>query len=286
MRFKVRRFDGRLLKSNRTLPIDHHNLGINHSLAHCTLLTPFSGRHREPREPSQISTYVIPAIAETCFRVLLINNIEHSRPLIRTSSTWAQSKNGWSFHVSPIRDYGGVGGREPNKSQISPDYVRCSRKWSMHAGLCSNMTTVQRFGHTVHKYFLVFEVFCHKLTFKPAPYSLQGDIDYRCEDGRFPVSTSSVIISNPGSLSSSDTGVDPGIRSWKKHSSGWARCQKAIGGIYFTKKWRAETLQPGLEFDNFKPRLESGIFKCIYWLNGSFLGVMIGVFWKRKSRPV
>jgi hypothetical protein len=29
-------------------------------------------------------------------------------------------------------------------------------------------------------------------------------------------------------------------------------------------------LQPGLEFDNFKPRLESGIFKCISGLNSSF----------------
>jgi hypothetical protein len=37
-------------------------------------------------------------------------------------------------------------------------------------------------------------------------------------------------------------------------------------------KWRAETPQPGLEFDNFKPRLKSGIFKCISWLNGSFFG--------------
>jgi hypothetical protein len=42
--------------------------------------------------------------------------------------------------------------------------------------------------------------------------------------------------------------------------------------IYVTKKWRAATLQPGLEFDDFKPRLESGIFKCISWLNGSYFG--------------
>jgi hypothetical protein len=48
--------------------------------------------------------------------------------------------------------------------------------------------------------------------------------------------------------------------------------KKAIDGIYFSKKWRAETRQPGLEFDNIKPRLESGIFKCISWLNGSFFG--------------
>ncbi len=77
---------------------------------------------------------------------------------------------------------------------------------------------------------------------------------------------------NLDSISSSETGVNPGTRSWKKHLSEWARCQTAIGGIYVTKKWRAETLQPGLEFDYFKPWLESGIFKCISWLNGSFFG--------------
>jgi hypothetical protein len=33
-----------------------------------------------------------------------------------------------------------------------------------------------------------------------------------------------------------------------------------------------ETLQHGLKFDNFKPRLKSGIFIWISWLNGSFLG--------------
>ncbi len=62
-------------------------------------------------------------------------------------------------------------------------------------------------------------------------------IDNRCEDGRFPVSASWVTISNHESLSSSETG----IQSWKKHLTDWARCQKAIGGIYFPKKWRAET---------------------------------------------
>jgi hypothetical protein len=93
-------------------------------------------------------------------------------------------------------------------------------------------------------------------------------IDWRCEDGRFPVSASCVTIPNPDSLSSSETGVNLGIRSWKKHWSERARCQKAIGGIYFTKKWTSETLQPGLEFENFKPKLISGIFKCISWLNG------------------
>ncbi len=40
--------------------------------------------------------------------------------------------------------------------------------------------------------------------------------------------------------------------------------------LYFTKKWRAETQQHSSGFANFKPRFESGIFKCISWLNGSF----------------
>ncbi len=35
-------------------------------------------------------------------------------------------------------------------------------------------------------------------------------IGYRCEDGRFPASVSSVTTSNPDSLSSSETAVNPG----------------------------------------------------------------------------
>jgi hypothetical protein len=87
----------------------------------------------------------------------------------------------------------------------------------------------------------------------------------------FLVSASCVTISNLHPLSSSETGVNPGIRSWKKHLFEWARCQKAaIGGIYIATKWRAETLQRSLEFDNFKPRHERGIFKWICRLNDSF----------------
>ncbi len=47
---------------------------------------------------------------------------------------------------------------------------------------------------------------------------------------------------------------------------------KPVGSIYFTKKFRAETLQPVLEFDNFKPRLKSSFFRCIFRLNGSLFG--------------
>jgi hypothetical protein len=82
------------------------------------------------------------------------------------------------------------------------------------------------------------------------------------------------LISNLESLSSSETGANRGIRSWKNHFSEWACCQKAIGGSYFKKKWRAATLHPGLELDNFNTRLKSGIFKCISSLYVSF-------FWGR-----
>jgi hypothetical protein len=36
---------------------------------------------------------------------------------------------------------------------------------------------------------------------------------------------------------------------------------------------RAETLQLGSQFANFKHRLENSIFKSISWLNSSFYGV-------------
>jgi hypothetical protein len=41
----------------------------------------------------------------------------------------------------------------------------------------------------------------------------RAHIAHRCDDGRFPVSASCLTISNPGSPSSSETGVNPGIRS-------------------------------------------------------------------------
>ncbi len=126
----------------------------------------------------------------------------------------------------------------------------------------------------------IFVVFVEPWTLLVLP------IDYRFEDGRSPVSASCLTISNPNLLSSSETGVNPGLRSWKKHLSDWARCQKAVGGIYLTKKRRAETLQPGSEFDNFKPRLKSVSSNVSHGWTVRFPGVMIGVFWKRESRPI
>jgi hypothetical protein len=40
-------------------------------------------------------------------------------------------------------------------------------------------------------------------------------VDYRFEDGPSSVSVSCVTISKPDSLCNSDTGVNPGIKSWQ-----------------------------------------------------------------------
>jgi hypothetical protein len=45
--------------------------------------------------------------------------------------------------------------------------------------------------------------------------------------------------------------------------------RKALG---ISISQRIEEPTYGLDFDNFKPRLQSGIFECISWLNGSFFG--------------
>jgi hypothetical protein len=95
-------------------------------------------------------------------------------------------------------------------------------------------------------------------------------MDYRREYGCFPVSTSCVTISNPNALSSRETWMNVGIRSWKPKE--WVRCQKAVGGIYFTQKGRHDALQTGLLTEHFNSLLKRGIFKRISWLNDSFVG--------------
>jgi hypothetical protein len=90
-----------------------------------------------------------------------------------------------------------------------------------------------------------------------------------------------VTISNPESLSSGEAGVNQGLRSWKKALTWTSSTSESRSCYLFQRQWRAVILQPGLEFDSFKHWLKRGIFKYISWLNGSFLGVMIGVFWKR-----
>jgi hypothetical protein len=66
-------------------------------------------------------------------------------------------------------------------------------------------------------------------------HTIRPIIDYRYEDDRFLVSPSCVTCANPNLLPSSETEVNPGIRSWRMHLSEWALCQKAIEGIYSKK---------------------------------------------------
>ncbi len=86
-------------------------------------------------------------------------------------------------------------------------------------------------------------------------------IDHRCEYGRFAVSASCV--------------------EWEGLNMEW-EAEKALiwlslrsesrCGICFTKKWRAETLQPGLQFDNFKPSFKAVSSNAPHGLTVRFLG--------------
>jgi hypothetical protein len=69
----------------------------------------------------------------------------------------------------------------------------------------------------------------------------------------------------------------------KEHFFESAQRQKAISGIYLTRRQRPEALEPGLEICKFQPRFIKGIFECTSWLNVSvFFFGMIGVF-ERES---
>ncbi len=74
-------------------------------------------------------------------------------------------------------------------------------------------------------------------------------IDNRCADGRFLMSPRGMAVSNTRDLSSSETRVNAATRGWKSHLSESTWCQESIGGICFTNKWRAASLQP-LTFSN------------------------------------
>jgi hypothetical protein len=73
--------------------------------------------------------------------------------------------------------------------------------------------------------------------------------DYRWEDGWVSLSASWATISNSDSVSRSETGVISRIRSGKRCSLN-QRDVIGIGGICFTKQWRAETLKCGSESKN------------------------------------
>jgi hypothetical protein len=73
------------------------------------------------------------------------------------------------------------------------------------------------------------------------------------------------------------------FRKKKNHLPEGGRYQKAIVGICFAKKSRAETPQHGLKNGNFKSFPKSSIFNCISWLTGSVFGGNEWGFLKKKK---
>ncbi len=90
-------------------------------------------------------------------------------------------------------------------------------------------------------------------------------------------------VSNTRYLSSCETRVNAGIRGRKLHLSESTWCQESVGGICFTNKWRAASIQP---HDIFKPLLICSIFKCISSLDGSFFGGWTSGFSERGSQDL
>ncbi len=108
--------------------------------------------------------------------------------------------------------------------------------------------------------------------------------EYRCADGRFLMSPRGMAVSNSSIyLSSSGTRVNADIRGWKLHLSESTWCQESVGGICFTNKWRAASLQP--------PTFSNNCYNAVFsnaslGLTVRFLGVNIRIFWKWESRPI
>ncbi len=113
-------------------------------------------------------------------------------------------------------------------------------------------------------------------------------IDYRGEDGRFPVCTSCVTIPNPVLLSSSEMGVNPGMRSWKCTYLIELDVRNPLVYI-FHKSLRAETLQSTTGFRIWQlssnPGLKVGSSNTSSGWTVRFLWGMIG-FSERGSQDL
>ncbi len=89
---------------------------------------------------------------------------------------------------------------------------------------------------------------------------------FRCLQDMWQCETSSCFPT----VKSPFTGVNAGLRRWKDHLSEWTRSLEA-NVVMILYRRRASAPRRGLGFDDFKPWIQSGIFKGICWLNGSFL---------------
>jgi hypothetical protein len=79
-------------------------------------------------------------------------------------------------------------------------------------------------------------------------------------------------------------------RHLKKLLAERAGCKEAFGGIYFIyrrRKWRSKTQELGLEFDNFKPLLKSGIHIQVLFERFSIFSLpesKLGLTWGQRKK--
>ncbi len=110
--------------------------------------------------------------------------------------------------------------------------------------------------------------------------------EYSCEDGYYSVSSSSVTISNPDSPSSSETGVNPGIMSWKSTCLIELDVRKplVVSMSQRSEEMRLYNLVQNLTISN--PGLKAVSSNASTGWTVRFSGVMIWVFWKREPRRI
>jgi hypothetical protein len=121
-------------------------------------------------------------------------------------------------------------------------------------------------------------------------------IDYRCEDGRFPVKVFCYTISNFDLLSRNETELNSGIRSTFLNE---LNVKKTLV-IYFTKKKKSCDSTTWLWIWHFRTPARKRYLQChvmaerflflfyfLFYFFRILFRVIIGVLWKRdKSRPI
>jgi hypothetical protein len=113
-----------------------------------------------------------------------------------------------------------------------------------------------------------------------------GRIDYKCEDGHFLVSAICVPFSNPYSLTSNETRVNPQIRSWKCTFliELDVRKQLVISIPQRREELRLYDSVSNLTISN--PGLKAAPSLASRGRMVLFLVVMTEVFWKTESWPI
>jgi hypothetical protein len=111
------------------------------------------------------------------------------------------------------------------------------------------LSASRTFEDTFYKFMKIFIKIKEAFLEKNSTRETVASIDWRCADGRFLMLPRGMAVSNTRYLFSSETRVNASIRGWKWHRSESTWCQESVGGICFTNKWRAASLQ-SLTFSN------------------------------------